>query len=80
MIYGNRFCDDPSYSVAVNICENCGKPCDELIDLPIWNFKACPTCADDAAREDAREAAEHMPERRSAGQQGASRSDQQKSA
>ena len=45
-------------SAAVNVCENCGHSCDTLIDLPSWNFKACETCAEEAAREDVREAEE----------------------
>lgn len=49
--------EDVTASAAVNVCENCGKACETLIDLPSWNFKACPTCAEDAAREDARAAA-----------------------
>jgi hypothetical protein len=50
--------EDVTESVAVHTCENCGKACDELIDLPTWQFKACPECAEEAARQDAREAAE----------------------
>ena len=51
-----KFSDTVTESVAVNVCENCGKACDTLIDLPSWNFKACETCAEEAAREDEREA------------------------
>jgi hypothetical protein len=50
--------EDATESVAVNICENCGHSCETLIDLAGWNFRACETCAEEAAREDAREAAE----------------------
>lgn len=47
---------DTNYSAAVNECENCGKPCETLHDLSDgWNFKACDQCAEDAAREDARD-------------------------
>jgi hypothetical protein len=50
--------EDVTESVAVNVCENCGRTCEELHDLPEWNFKACDECAEEAAREDAREAPE----------------------
>ena len=46
--------DDVTASAAVNECENCGRACDNLIDLPTWNFKACETCAEEAEREDRR--------------------------
>jgi hypothetical protein len=48
--------EDASVSAAVNICENCGQACEELHDLAEWNFQACDECAEEAAREDAREA------------------------
>lgn len=54
MVYGNQS-SDICYSSAVHVCENCGQACDELIDLPGWNFKACEACAEEAAREDARD-------------------------
>jgi hypothetical protein len=50
--------EDVTESVAVNVCQNCGRCCEKLHDLPRWNFKACDKCAEEAAREDAREAAE----------------------
>jgi hypothetical protein len=53
-----KFSDVVTESVAVHVCENCRHSADTLIDLPSWNFKACETCAEEAAREDAREAAE----------------------
>jgi hypothetical protein len=49
------FPHDPTESAAALTCENCGHTADELIDLPGRNFKACPVCAEDRAREDARE-------------------------
>lgn len=59
MVYGNQS-SDICYSSAVNVCGNCGQACDELIDLPSWNFKACATCAEETAQEDARENCEHL--------------------
>jgi hypothetical protein len=56
--------EDTTSSVAVHVCENCGRACDELIDLPGWQFRACEVCAEEAAREDAR--AEAPLERRAA--------------
>jgi hypothetical protein len=42
-------------SVAVHVCENCGHSCETLIELPEAEFRACETCAEDAAREEALE-------------------------
>jgi hypothetical protein len=50
--------DDVTASVAVNECQNCGKACETLTYLEGWHFNACDQCAEEAAREDAREAAE----------------------
>jgi hypothetical protein len=44
--------DDVTVSVAVNECQNCGKACETLHDLPRWNFQACDECAEEAARAD----------------------------
>jgi hypothetical protein len=50
--------DDVTASVAVHECQTCGKACEELHDLPRWNFKACDACAEEAARADERETRE----------------------
>jgi hypothetical protein len=50
--------EDITESAAVNVCENCGHACDELVFLPSWSFNACEECAEEAARKDAREAVE----------------------
>jgi hypothetical protein len=47
---------DVTESVAVNECGNCGNACETLTWLEGWNFHACDECAEEAAREDAREA------------------------
>ncbi|HKE24950.1 MAG TPA: hypothetical protein VKB88_21455 [Bryobacteraceae bacterium] len=52
--------DDVTATVAVNECQNCGKACETLVWLEGWNYNACDTCAEEAAREDAREAAERQ--------------------
>lgn len=59
MVYGNQS-SDICYSSAVHVCENCGQACETLIDLPTWNFKACATCAEEAAREDELANCEHL--------------------
>jgi hypothetical protein len=48
--------DDVTASAAVNECGNCGKACETLTWLEGWNFDACDACAEEAAREDEREA------------------------
>ncbi|HKD45155.1 MAG TPA: hypothetical protein VKD24_05815 [Candidatus Angelobacter sp.] len=50
--------DDVTRTVAVHECQNCGKTCERLTWLEGWNFNACETCAEEAAAEDAREAAQ----------------------
>ena len=48
--------DDVTASVAVNECQNCGQVCETLTWLEGWNFNACDACAEEATREDEREA------------------------
>jgi hypothetical protein len=48
--------DDVTASAAVHECQNCGKACETLTWLEGWNYNACDACAEEAAREDEREA------------------------
>ena len=48
---------DVTASAAVNECQNCGEACETLTWLEGWNYSACDACAEEAAREDEREAA-----------------------
>jgi hypothetical protein len=40
--------DDPTASVAVNICENCGKSCETLHHVREFDYMGCDTCLDEA--------------------------------
>ena len=33
-------------------CQNCGRPCEELVYLESWKFRACPACAREAQLTD----------------------------
>jgi hypothetical protein len=48
--------EDASISVAINICENCGKRCDELHHVPEFDYMGCEDCLDEAMRLLEREA------------------------
>jgi hypothetical protein len=49
--------DDPLFTLAVNVCENCRQTCEHLIRVPEFDYMACERCADEAMEIIARETA-----------------------
>ena len=49
--------DDPLFTLAVNVCENCRQTCDHLTRVPEFDYMACETCYDEAMEIIARETA-----------------------
>jgi hypothetical protein len=47
-------------TVAVLECENCGKACEKLHDVPEFNYKGCDVCMEEAQHALAREIWEHF--------------------
>jgi hypothetical protein len=61
--YRRLFREDPpvTFSVAVNLCENCRQSCEQLFPVPEYDLAMCETCRDEAQVELAREAADAVP-------------------
>jgi hypothetical protein len=52
--------DDPTASVAVNTCENCGRGCETLHHVPEFDYMGCEECLEEAMAEIARERSEEL--------------------
>ncbi len=46
--FAEEIFNSPTYSVAVNICQNCGQSCDRLTDVPEFEFMGCDRCVEEA--------------------------------
>jgi len=45
MVYGHSHHDlDATFSVAVNVCENCGASCETLHEVPEFDYMGCDEC------------------------------------
>jgi hypothetical protein len=46
--FAEEIFNSPTYSGAVNYCENCGQSCDRLFDVPEFDYKGCERCLEEA--------------------------------
>lgn len=48
----NRFAEEiansPTFTVAMNICQNCGQSCDRLTPVPKFDYLGCDSCMEEA--------------------------------